>query len=302
MKSVKILLFFVLLLTSSSFVYAGKTPFQEVLAIRGKATAYEKSKHYKEAMAVYEEGGEKTKDIDNNYLFLKNASEIAAKKLKDPDLALKIAGNIRDKGYAASQQMILLNNQKKYQEVIDKFSDKDISKWPFNCRLESYSVRANAFYKIKKFTEAISDLQEAAKSHGKVIYKGNAANLLGKIYQNELKDDAKAIEAYKKALKITKANYAWRCNSFLNLNNLLIKTGKAEEAIALFKDFDLKKLSNENYKIQFLFAKAKALKAGKYNGQSASTLVKIIQMGSAKKRHKKAAQVLLDELIKEMEK
>ena len=274
----------------------------EALHVRRDGRPLIKQKRYDEAIEHYVKAAEKTPDVDNNFAFLKVASELALWKLKDVVKAMTIAKKMRDPNYAKSQRLVLLGMCKKYQKIIDDYKDVDINTWPLKCRLESFYYRADAYLKLKDIKSAEPDLRAALNTHGKIVIRGNACKLLGEIYQNQYKNDEKALEFYRKGLTLTKAPFAWRSGCLFHMVDILLKQNKSAEAIALFKPISYEKLPSDYWRVLFHLKQAEALRAGNYNGQAATHLMTILRMGAATDGQKARAQKQLDALITEMRK
>jgi tetratricopeptide (TPR) repeat protein len=272
----------------------------EALAVRQKAKPLIAQKRYAEAIAYYEEMAGKTADKDNNATFLKEASKITLDKLKDFDQAMLLAKKIQDPGYSKSRQLVLLQENNQVKQAIEQFGEADINSWPFNCRLESFLSRGRAYIELKNLSSAKEDLIQASEGFGSVMNKGQSCKLLGDLYWKQLKDDEKALIAYRKGMDVTKANYSWRSDCFLNVINILLKQNKGDEARSTFESFDFDKLPNGQTKCRFYLAYADVLIEQNYNGQAATQLIKILQMGEVSVTMKKRANEKLKALIEDM--
>lgn len=274
----------------------------EALDVRQKAKPLVTQKRFAEAIAYYEEMAKKTADKDNNATFLKAASKIASEKLKDFDQAMSLAKQIQDPGYSKSRQLILLEENKQPQLAIEQFGKADIKSWPFTCRLDSFLSRGRAYIELGNFSSAEQDLIQASEGFGTVMNKGQSCKLLGDLYKEQLKDDDKALAAYRKALVVTTANYSWRNDAFLNTITILLKQDKGAEAMLAFESVDFEKLSNFHAKGLFYLAHADVLIEQNYNGQAATQLIKVLQMGEVTESLKKRADEKLQVLIEDMKK
>ena len=300
-KSAKIALWvlFILSCISSGSLLAYSN---EALHVRRDGRPLIQQKRFDEAIEHYVKAAEKTPDVDNNFAFLKVASELALWKLKDVVKAMALAQKMRDPNYAKSQRLVLLGLCKKYQKIIDEYKDVDINTWPLKCRLESFYYRADAYLKLKDIKSAEPDLRAALNTHGKIVIRGNACKLLGEMYQNKYKNDEQALEFYRKGLTLTKAPFAWRSGCLFHMVDILLKQNKSSEAIALFKPISYEKLPGDYWRVLFHLKQAEALRAGNYNGQAATHLMTILRMGAATDGQKARAQKQLDALITEMRK
>lgn len=273
---------------------------REVLAVRKHAKALVKQKRFGEAIAYYEKMAKKTEDKDHNADFLTAASKIAFDKLEDFDKAMSLAKKIRDPGYSNSRQLVLLETTKKYKEVIERFGNIDIKSWPSSCRLDAFLSRGIAYQKLKNFKSAEQDLIQATENFGAITRRLQACRLLGDLYMNQLKDEEKALKAYRQGLKVTKGNYTWRNHCFLKIIDILLSQGKDEEAILAFKDINFDKLPNDRCKGIFYIAYADVLIKQNNKGQAAIQLIKVLRLGEGSEVQKMKAKGKLDLLTKDM--
>jgi hypothetical protein len=51
--------------------------------------------------------------------------------------------------------------RRKFAEVIERFGNEDLTKWPFWAAAEGYYVRGRAYAGVEKHAQAHSDLQSA---------------------------------------------------------------------------------------------------------------------------------------------
>lgn len=295
-KSFTLSLFAMLIILTFSGGGFGKEDYR----LRKKIRAFVKQKRFEEAIALYLEAAEKAEnEIDKSEL-IKKASEIVMTGLKDYDRAMELALKIKDPGYSQSQQLALMVDNKKYKEAVEKFKDVDIETWNFDCRLKGYYDRGMAYYYLNDFENAVADLSKATETNGKVIYSGNACSVLGNIYLQKLNDEENALIAYEKGLKLTKANYAWRCHCFLTKVSLLVKQGKLDEAAKEFDSIDYTKFASDYWRGRFYLSQGDVLMKQGSNGQAATVLTKVLQTAGTSETQKKEAQKMIDIIIGSM--
>lgn len=261
-----------------------------------KARQLEKDKRYEEAIAVYEGLSDKAKDDKEDQQYMIAAANIARESLNNQEKALKLAERVKNPERRAFVMMFLL----KPDAIIAKYKDTDFMTWPDDIRAEAYKNRGSAYNSLKKYKDALADLEKAfAVPGGSPVIKGVAASTAGDIRLTNMKDEAKAMEMYSNALSTTKAGYAWRNDALLKLTDLLLKNMKNQEALALYEGIDTKKIEIPYWKIALSRSYSKVLAA---NGEKLKALeqLNIALQTETKPEGKKLLQGDIDKLAEDM--
>lgn len=293
------LLFVFILALCSGTLYSGTKPLYYYRKI---VRNFIKQKKYNEALEVYKKASEEAGDNIDQALFMKHAAKIAFSYFKDFKKAINLAKSIKDKNRSQSVQLVLMVDNKLYNDAIENFKDADISKWPFEYRLESYYARGRAYFNLKNYKKAEPDLLNAVESIGQVTHRGNSCLMLGKIYLEEFKNEKKALDIFDRALKISGGNYAWRNNCFINKIDLLLKQGKFDDAANAFDAIDFSKVSDDYWRVSFYLLRGKVLMLQGNNGQAATILTKVLRTGGISDYQKQRAQEMIDSIIGSMNK
>ncbi|MBT3374976.1 MAG: tetratricopeptide repeat protein [Lentisphaerae bacterium] len=282
---------------------AGPAPLAgpaEALAVRAVASQLVKEGRLEEAIACYERAANATADLQNNASFLKAASEIALRRLRDPDRALALAEKIKGQGHSQSRQLVLLVNGRHFAEAIAQFGDAEIQSWPHTCHLESFLARGTAYGELKRPADAKEDLERAVASSGAVIDRGWACKRLGDLYQDEMNDHDRALAVYRKGLAVTKGNYAWRNRCLLSIVAILVERRELDTAAEEFKAIEYSDLPSDYWRALFYISHAGVLREQRNNGQAATQLVKILRLAEVPDSIRENARVMLDALIEDM--
>lgn len=261
-----------------------------------KARQLEKDKRYEEAIAVYESLSDKAADEKDDQLYMLTAVNIARSSINNQEKALKLAERVKNPERSAFVLMFLYEPK----TLIEKYNDTDFMTWPDDIRAEAYKNRGCAYNSLKKYNEAIADFEKAfAVPGGSNMVRGVSANTAGDIYLSNMKDEAKAAEMYRNALSVTKAGYAWRNNALLKLTDLLMKSKKPNEALALYEGIDTKKIEILTWKIALARGYSKVLSA---NGEKLKALeqLNIALQAETKPEGKKQIQSEIDKLSEDM--
>ncbi|MFA7159390.1 MAG: hypothetical protein WC299_08820 [Kiritimatiellia bacterium] len=185
-----------------------------------------------------------------------DALELAANcanALRKHDLALELAGQIPMPGVSKQCRMNILLNAGKYADLIAAFKAEDIESWPAGESVIARGLycRGSAYARLKDGAAAEADLKKAAGYHtGDIIIAGGILFALGNNYRDNLKDNARALEAYKMIIDNMKSFYAYNF-VLLQAAVILRGQGKHDEALKLLASADLSR-SNPNTLVNFL--------------------------------------------------
>ncbi|MEI6422265.1 MAG: tetratricopeptide repeat protein [Lentisphaerota bacterium] len=150
--------------------------------------------------------------------------------VKQYDRAMEIAKKIPVASISKNCQMQIMENGRKWNEIVENFKDEDISTWPDSVKGDALLIRGTAYYNVQKDgKKAEEDLKKASESLVNSNSKGVALNLLGDTYKNLLKDDSKALEAYRKTYSTD--NVYKHCYSAIGVASILKQQQKYDEAL-----------------------------------------------------------------------
>jgi tetratricopeptide (TPR) repeat protein len=160
---------------------------------------------------------------------------IALSNDKKYDEALELAKSITYKPISINCQMeIYLANRDngKLKDCVDAFKDEDIASWPDNIDYKGFWNRGQARFYTRNYEDAAKDLTLASKNAGSdTLIKVQSLNLLGSTYIT-LKDEQKALDAYKQAIALNYGKHSWiQIDSVIQAARILTKQAKYDEAI-----------------------------------------------------------------------
>lgn len=154
---------------------------------------------------------------------------LSAISLKKHDEAMELARQIPLAPVSKTCQMRILSATRKWQQLVDKFGAEDISKWPEGLDAEAFFLRGGAYYQVKDGPKAAADLAKAAEYLTDDNSKGLALNALGDTYQHLLKDDARALDAYRRVYATR--NIYKHCQAAMAAAGMFSRQGKHNEAL-----------------------------------------------------------------------
>ena len=182
---------------------------------------------------------------------------------KKYDEALALAKSITDKPISINCQMeIYLANRDsgKLKDAVEAFKGEDIAAWPDNIDYKGFWNRGQVGFYTKNYEDAAKDLNLAAENAGSdAMLKLYALNLLGSTWL-ALKDEQKALDAYKQAAgsNYGKGNWA-QIDSAIQAAKILTKQAKYDEALKIFELND--KVTTGVWGFKYLEAYGDLLKA-----------------------------------------
>lgn len=124
-----------------------------------------------------------------------------AVRLNQFDRAMQTALHIPVKPASIIVQMEILDQQHKSADIVAKFKDEDLDAWPDQYKGAGFFARGQAAMYQKNGALAEADLKKAIQFLTDDNMKGEAINGLGDTYRTVLKDDAKAVETYRRVFQ-----------------------------------------------------------------------------------------------------
>ncbi|MBE2286018.1 MAG: DUF4838 domain-containing protein [Prosthecobacter sp.] len=130
----------------------------------------------------------------------------------------------------AQMQSLLANA--KAPDVVKQFAAEDFTKWPFWKRGDGLHHRGRAQFIVKNGPQAEADLSAALDWIGDLRVRESAMLVLAQNRENNLKDDAKALEAYEAILEgKTRLGGADEYSALQGIARIQTRRGQFEEAL-----------------------------------------------------------------------
>ncbi len=213
-----------------------------------------------------------------------------ARSLKEFDRAMKLADRIPLEAVAKTVRMQNLLAMRKPDELIEQFKDEQIDTWPFWQAGEAYFARGRAFSDIGNGKAAEDDLTKALEFTTESRARLNVWLVLGGNRENNLKDDAAALEAYRQIAAADRNNgSATYFRGVQGAARMLRKAGKFEEALAILRRVDIAKLHGYWHGSMFL-ALGETLKTAGRNDEALAAYREVLADNSVIPQHREAAQ------------
>ncbi|MEZ0257495.1 MAG: DUF4838 domain-containing protein [Chthoniobacter sp.] len=228
-------------------------PDDDFLEATRKAGELARTGKRDQALAAYTAAAEgKVTPLQKSHA-LELAANLASRLGKFP-IADDLAARIPIDAVKKTVVMQNLLDQSKAAQAARQFGDEDISKWPFWKIGDAAATRGRAWYLTKDGARAEGDLLLAASYVTEPNLKGETLLMLGATYHDLLKDDPKAISAYRQVYETT--NVFKQCTAAVAIADILRRQGKTAEARAELSRIDEAKITNETYRSMLNKAKA----------------------------------------------
>ncbi len=182
-----------------------------------------------------------------------------ALRLKQPAEALALAQQIRLPHHAKLARMRVLDANRQWGDLTTQFAHEDLAQWPDPLVAEAAALRGHAWLMVKDGPKAERDLQQAVAWTTEDNQKGECLLNLGSTCRQLLKDDAKAIAAYRRVYATR--NEFKHCTAAVAVAGILSSQGKPAEAQAELARIDERQMTIPYYREMLGKAKS-ALAAG----------------------------------------
>ena len=225
---------------------------------RAAATALVKEGKAEEALAVFRKLAEGEASDRQRSDALEQAALLCAQQ-KRPEEALELARRIPLVAVSKSVQLQLLADHRQWGEIVTQFGQEDFTTWPdmrigpaAYCRGRAYSALGNG-------EAAKDDLTMASEYLLEDNTLGLALSALGDTHHRLLKDDDRALRAYRQAY--LRRNVYKRCQAALSAADILREQGKAEAALQELAVIPLDQVTLPYWRSRLLMAFGEAFAA-----------------------------------------
>ncbi len=179
-----------------------------------------------------------------------------AVRLKQPDEAATLARQIRSKPHAKLARMKLFSNDRRWATIISEFESDPLEAWPDTLIGYAATFRGQAHFIAKNGPRAERDLLTAADWLTDTNWQGESLLSLGRTYRQLLKDDTKAIAAFRRVYAT--GNEFKHCSAACEVSDILRLQGKRDEAKAELNRIDQAQMTIPVYRDMLRKAKAQA--------------------------------------------
>lgn len=180
---------------------------------------------------------------------------------KQYDRAIELTKTIRSAPMAAYTQMGIMVINGRHRELIAAFRKEDVAAWPDRINYKGSFLRGVAYAVVGDRQAAIKDFERCVGLSGSdSAIKLEALNRMAAVWL-ALKDDAKAMAAYKRAFSLYDEQPRWRGRwlypqALLGATRILMSQGKYDEARVTLARFSLKPSGEKRGPWDFLVLEA----------------------------------------------
>ena len=265
----------------------------DYIADREAAVKLVGAKQYEEALAAF------TRMAAGNVTDFQKSDALeqaaaCAQRLKRCDQAMELAQQIPLAPMSKTCQMRIMMGKRKRRELLAKFKDEDISRWPDIVIGEASYRRGRAHYFLKDGKRAEEDLKRAAEYLMEDNAKGIALNTLGDTYQHLLKDDGRAVGAYRRTYKTR--NIYKRCHAAMAVARIFSRQKKHDEAIQELERLGPDRVTVPYWRGLLLSAYGDVLAAAGSNSEAIAKYREALQLEGVSQGTKKACEKALKDL------
>ena len=195
-----------------------------------------------EAFAAYTAAAEgKVTDLQKSYAL--ELAAATARSLRRNDIDDQLTARIPIAAVKKAAQMQAMLDQGKAASLVENFVGEDISIWPFWKRGDGLHRRGRAYFLMKAGAKAETDLRAALEFTSEPRTRDAILLLTAQNYENNLKDDDKALEVYGAVVAgRTRIGGADEYAALQGIARVLTKRGQFDEALKTLERADLPNL------------------------------------------------------------
>jgi tetratricopeptide (TPR) repeat protein len=253
-------------------------------------------RHYEEALAAYLAMAERHATTDFQRSDALAYAARCACGLRDYTRAGQLADRIPIESVAKTVRMENLLAQRQWTALVEQFGDEDLRRWPFWQVGAGAFARGKAHMFSKQGEKADADLQTALKYTVDPRVRINILAEMGSNREVNLKDDAGALEAFRKNLEgKERIGGADEFRSLQRAAAILARQGEFEEAITLHELAAIEKLGGY-WRHAMLLSLGNTLAAAGRRNEALTAYRELLADDAASKRHREAAENAVERL------
>lgn len=219
---------------------------------------------------------------------------LCAQQLKQEDQALDLAKKIPLEIQSKACQIVILGQARRGKELIEQFGAENMEGWPRTLAGDAYLARGRAFHQAGQGEKAVADLKKAAQFVTEANHKGLALNTLGDVYRDLIKDNALALESYRKVYDAPAINK--QCYAAAAVARILAGQGKFDEAFAELNRIDMAKVTHTDWQVFMVLARGDVLARQGKKREAADTYMEALKVEGISSSDKAACDKKLKEL------
>ena len=245
-----------------------------------------------EALAAFIKLADTSKDEQQICDSLKQAA-INAAVLGHFDQAMELARRIPVATLSKSCQMVVLSESRKYKELMEQFKDEDLAAWPKSVSGDAFRMRGESAWFLRDGKQAVADLTRAADLLEDGYYRDRAILTLGNVYEDLLKDENKAIEAY---VRVSNGMPAMKYNAYWLTADIYLRQNQPAKALEILDQIDISKTWGDA-PLNVLRSKGQALSELKRPAEAIAAYQAALKLEGVSPAIRKALESAIEPLI-----
>ncbi len=280
----------------NSYRFDAAEPDDDVLHSLEAGAIFSRQGKYAEALDAYTSATRKDKLTDFQKSVALEQAAASARRLRQHDVAGKLAGQIPIDSVKKTVIMQNLLEEFKALQAIEQFGKEDIGAWPFWKVSDGSFARGQAYAIAKSGKEAESDLLRALEWTRDRRLRDSIRYALGSNREANLKDDTAALTAYLEIIDGAKQlDTTDHLNAIQSAAGILTRRGKYDEALAILHKVQLAKQGGY-WRGSILLTIGNTQQAGGRKDEASTTYMSVIADETVDARHRKAAEEALAKL------
>ena len=254
---------------------------------------------YDEALSAFVALSQRDKATDYQKSHALSQAAACARLGKHFERATELASQIPLEGIAKTVQMQNLLSERKWDEVIERFANEDLSTWPFTQIGAAAFARGRAYYGDRVGDKADADLRLAAEFTSDSRVRMSILRTMGHNRETVLKNEDLALETYRTiASSKTNTGSAEYFTGLQGAARILTRRGKHGEALKVLDLVDAEKLGGSWSGSMFL-ARGQTLQAAGRNAAALESYRAVLSSKGALTAHRLTAEKAIEKLEKE---
>ncbi len=254
-----------------------------------KASKLKSQRKFPEAINAFNALAEypNTTDFQKSHVIAEAAA--SARSMRDYEQAEKLADQIPDETSAKIAKMENFAAQRKWTDIISRFSEEDFTQWPFTAIGQAAFVRGRAHSGAKNGKQAEADFQLALEYTSDPRTRQSLLGAIARNLELILRDDDRALEAYQQIAN-SKFNTggADYFSALQGAARLLTRQKQFDEALEILDRVEAEKLGG-SWSASLLLSRAETLAASGRKNDALKIYRMVLKNSGASKAHREKA-------------
>ena len=277
----------------NSHRFPGDPTVSDFLTRSRSAAELTRQRKWQEALAAYIELAKTGKITELQQSVTLQQAAQCARSLKEYDRADKLAGQIPIEAVTKTAQMQNLAAQRNWTELVKRFGEEDLTRWPFWQIGEGAFERGKAHYFTKAGEKADADFQTALACTADSRIQVTIRTMMAQNRETHLNDETGAIPLYLTNIEGKKGiGGADEFRSLERVAAILVKQGNFTAAMALYDAVDFEKQTGF-WLHEMLISRGNTMSAAGRKDEAKALYRRVVDDNSASETHRKRSSSAL---------